>query len=106
MDFGNNGCGFQPPSVSPKTELICGYPSAETTSTIALENQGVGMNGMRRPSGYDSSSSPDSPDRHFCSSTTQSNGDLNHSRSEVSFSHSLPKTYASRTFVTVDYYLV
>ncbi|ODN05709.1 Estrogen-related receptor gamma [Orchesella cincta] len=34
-------------------------------------------NHHRRKSGYDSSSSPDSPDRHFCSSTTQSNGDLN-----------------------------
>ncbi len=39
---------------------------------------------QRRKSGYDSSTSPDSPDRHFCSSTTQSNGDLNlSSRAEV-----------------------
>lgn len=41
---------------------------------------------QRRKSGYDSSASPDSPDRHFCSSTTQSSGDLNlSSRTEVGF---------------------
>jgi len=37
----------------------------------------------RRISSYESCSSPDSPDRHFCSSTTQSNGDLNNSIAEV-----------------------
>ncbi|XP_021944806.1 steroid hormone receptor ERR2 [Folsomia candida] len=63
-------------SLSPKSEH----------ATLTL-NSGGGYEGhhhshIRRPSGYDDSgSSPDSPDRHFCSSTTAA--DLNnHSRSE------------------------
>lgn len=77
LDF-NSGGGGQPnafTTLSPqsKPDLLGGYgPTADG-----------GLGHVRRPSGYDSSSSPDSPDRHFCSSTTHSAGDLNHTRSEV-----------------------
>lgn len=45
---------------------------------------------QRRKSEYDSGNSPDSPDMHFCSSTTQSTNDLNLSnRTEVSYFYNM-----------------
>ena len=84
MNYTNGGCGFS--TNTTKTELMCGYSPAETTGPMPTDHHnsnGGLVNVGRRKSGYESSSSPDSPDRHFCSSTTQSNGDLSHSIPEV-----------------------
>jgi len=88
LDFGA-GIGFVTPTAvaSPKTDLLCGYVTSENNNNANNNGsnvQNLAMNNpLRRASTYDSSSSPDSPDRHFCSSTTQSNGEgVNHGRSD------------------------
>ncbi|CAG7835867.1 unnamed protein product [Allacma fusca] len=84
MEYSNGGCGFSTASTSPKSDLMSSFRPVDTSGMMSQDSSStICITSGRRKSGYESSSSPDSPDRHFCSSTTQSNGDLNHSRVEV-----------------------
>lgn len=93
LEGGNGGQIGGPPTTptTPVTPVTPGppatagshHPSPHPPPTTHHHHNG---HHQRRKSGYESSTSPDSPDRHFCSSTTQSNGDLNlSSRADVSF---------------------
>lgn len=88
MEYSNGACGFSTSSTSPKSDLMNSFRPVDASAMMSQDSSGaLCITSGRRKSGYESSSSPDSPDRHFCSSTTQSNGDLNHSRVEVLLDH-------------------